>query len=97
MSDEIDVKAITDRLKMAKQLEKDCLKQLTDEEPDMDGVYRDAQDDLWVLFCGNWKKLYHYGDGKFGLGDNWRWKNIVENGAEKGILPFRFITPIKEG
>lgn len=95
--EKIDAAMIVNRLKMAKQLEEDCLKQLADDEPDKFGVYRDAQDDLWLMFCGHWKKLYYrYGDEKFDLGDSLCWTEIVKDGAVKGILPFQFIAPLEE-
>lgn len=38
-----DATMIVNRLRMARELEDDCLRQLVDAEPDEDGIYRDAQ------------------------------------------------------
>lgn len=53
-----DAAMIVDRLRMARELEDDCLKQLVDAEPDEDGIYRDAQGVLWVHCIDSWKQLF---------------------------------------
>lgn len=89
-----DAVMIVNRLRMARELEDDCLKQLVDAEPDEDGIYRDAQGDLWVHCTDVWKQLFF--DARtidFGIGRTW--ESLVDC-APTERMPFRFITPLTE-
>lgn len=86
---------IVNRLRMARELEDDCLKQLVDAEPDEGGIYRDAQGALWVHCTDSWKQLlFDYGTGTFDLGLGRTWESLVDCSTER--MPFRFITPLTE-
>lgn len=89
-----DAAMIVNRLRMARELEDDCLKQLVDAEPDEDGIYRDAQGALWVHCTDVWKQLFF--DARtidFGIGRTW--ESLVDC-APTERMPFRFITPLTE-
>lgn len=87
---------IVNRLRMARELEDDCLKQLVDAEPDEDGIYRDAQGALWVHGIDSWKQLlFDYGTGTLDLGLGRTWESLVDC-APTERMPFRFITPLTE-
>lgn len=79
---------IVNRLRMARELEDDCLEQLVDAEPDEDGIYRDAQGTLWVHCADAWKQLL--------VGYDRTWKSLVEDSDPTERMPFRFITPFTE-
>ena len=87
-----DAAMIVDRLRMARVFENDCLKQLVDAEPDEDGIYRDAQGELWVRCADVWKRLFFALD--LGLGR--RWESLVRGCEPTERMPFRFITPLTE-
>lgn len=57
-AEKTDATMILNRLRMARELEDECLNQLVDAEPDEDGIYRDAQGELWVHCADVWKKLF---------------------------------------
>lgn len=87
---------IVNRLRMARELEDDCLKQLVDAEPDEDGIYRDAQGALWVHCIDSWKQLlFDYGTGTLDLGLGRTWESLVDCSPTER-MPFRFITPLTE-
>lgn len=87
---------IVNRLRMARELEDDCLRQLVDAEPDEDGIYRDAQGALWVHCADAWKQLFvSYDTGTLDLGIARTWKSLVDREPTKR-MPFRFITPLTE-
>lgn len=86
---------IVNRLRMARELEDDCLKQLVDAEPDEDGIYRDAQGALWVHCTDVWKQLFFdAGTIDFGIGRTW--ESLVKDCDPTERMPFRFITPLTE-
>lgn len=88
---------ILTRLRMARELEDDCLKQLVDAEPDEDGIYRNAQGDLWVHCADVWKQLFFDdGAGTLDLGIGRCWESLVEGCDPTKRMPFRFITPLTE-
>lgn len=92
-----DTAMIVNRIRMARELEDDCLEQLVDAEPDEDGIYRDAQGDLWVHFADAWKKLFvSYGARTLDLGLDRTWESLVKNSDPTERMPFRFITPLTE-
>ena len=92
-----DAAMIVNRLRMARGLEDDCLKQLVDAEPDEDGIYRDAQGDLWVHCADVWKQLFFdYDAGTLDLGLGRTWESLVNDCDPTGKMPFRFITPLTE-
>nr|WP_303826510.1 hypothetical protein [Bifidobacterium catenulatum] len=87
---------IINRLRMARELENDCLKQLVDAEPE-DGIYRDAQGDLWVHCTDVWKQLFFNHDARaLDLGLGRLWKSLVEDCDPTERMPFRFIAPLTE-
>lgn len=91
-----DAAMIANRLRMARELEDDCLRQLVDAEPDEDGIYRDAQGALWVHCIDSWKQLFvSYDTGILDLGIARTWKSLVDC-APTERMPFRFITPLTE-
>lgn len=85
---------IVNRLRMARELEDDCLKQLVDAEPDEDGIYRDAQGDLWAHCTDVWKQLF-FDARTIDFGINRTWESLVDC-APTERMPFRFITPLTE-
>ncbi len=88
---------IINRLRMARELENDCLKQLVDAEPDEDGIYRDVQGDLWVHCADVWKQLFFDRDARaLDLGVGVLWEFLVEGCNPTERMPFRFITPLTE-
>lgn len=89
-----DAAMIVNRLRMARELEDDCLKQLVDAEPDEDGIYRDAQGDLWVHCADVWKQLF-FDARTLDLGLGMTWESLVDCEPTKR-MPFRFITPLTE-
>lgn len=89
-----DAAMIVNRLRMARELEDDCLKQLVDAEPDEDGIYRDAQGDLWVHCADVWKQLF-FDARTLDLGLGRTWESLVDCEPTKR-MPFRFITPLTE-
>lgn len=92
-----DAAMIVNRLRMARELEDDCLRQLVDAEPDEDGIYRDAQGDLWVHCIDSWKKLlFDYDAGTLDLCLGRTWESLVNDCAPTERMPFRFITPLTE-
>lgn len=92
-----DAAMIVDRLRMARVLEDDCLRQLVDAEPDEDGIYRDAQGDLWVHCADVWKQLFvSYGARTLDLGLERTWESLVNDYDPTKRMPFRFITPLTE-
>lgn len=92
-----DAAMIVDRLRMARVLEDDCLRQLVDAEPDEDGIYRDAQGDLWVHCADVWKQLsVSYGARTLDLGLERTWESLVNGYDPTKRMPFRFITPLTE-
>lgn len=91
-----DAAMIVNRLRMARELEDDCLRQLVDAEPDEDGIYRDAQGDLWVHCIDSWKQLFcDYDARTLDLGLGRTWESLVDCDPTKR-MPFRFITPLTE-
>lgn len=87
---------IVNRLRMARELEDDCLKQLVDAEPDEDGIDRDAQGALWVHCIDSWKQLlFDYDAGTLDLGLGRTWEFLVDCSPTER-MPFRFITPLTE-
>lgn len=90
-----DAAMIVNRLRMARELEDDCLKQLVDAEPDEDGIYRDAQGDLWVYCADVWKQLF-FDARTLDLGLGRTWESLVNDCAPTERMPFRFITPLTE-
>lgn len=92
-----DAAMIVNRLRMARMLEDDCLKQLVDAEPDEDGIYRDAQGDLWVHLADVWKQLFFDCDSRaLDLGLGRTWEGLVEGYDPTKRMPFRFVTPLTE-
>lgn len=92
-----DAAMIVDRLRMARVFENDCLKQLVDAEPDEDGIYRDAQGELWVRCADVWKRLFFDYDARaLDLGLGRRWESLVRGCEPTERMPFRFITPLIE-
>lgn len=92
-----DAAMIVNRLRMARELEDDCLKQLVDAEPDEDGIYRDAQGALWVHCIDSWKQLLSdYDTGTLDLGLGRTWESLVNDCDPTEKMPFRFITPLTE-
>ncbi|WP_288542315.1 hypothetical protein [uncultured Bifidobacterium sp.] len=92
-----DAAMIVDRLRMARVLEDDCLRQLVDAEPDEDGIYRDAQGDLWVHCADVWKQLFvSYGARTLDLDLERTWESLVNGYDPTKRMPFRFITPLTE-
>lgn len=92
-----DAAMIVNRLRMARELEDDCLEQLVDAEPDEDGIYRDAQGTLWVHCIDSWKQLFvSYGARTLDLGIARTWKSLVKDSEPIERMPFRFITPLTE-
>lgn len=89
-----DATMIVNRLRMARELEDDCLRQLVDAEPDEDGIYRDAQGDLWVHCADVWKQLF-FDARTLDLGLGRTWESLVDCEPTKR-MPFRFITPLTE-
>ncbi|UIY46294.1 hypothetical protein [Bifidobacterium pseudocatenulatum] len=89
-----DAAMIVNRLRMARELEDDCLKQLVDAEPDEDGIYRDAQGDLWVHCTDVWKQLF-FDARTLDLSLGRTWESLVDC-APTERMPFRFITPLTE-
>ena len=89
-----DAAMIVNRLRMARELEDDCLKQLVDAEPDEDGIYRDAQGALWVHCADVWKQLF-FDARTLDLGLGRTWESLVDCEPTKR-MPFRFITPLTE-
>ena len=90
-----DAAMIVNRLRMARVLEDDCLKQLVDAEPDEDGIYRDAQGDLWVHCADVWKQLF-FDARTLDLGLGRTWESLVNDCDPTEKMPFRFITPLTE-
>jgi len=91
-----DAAMIVNRLRMARGLEDDCLKQLVDAEPDEDGIYRDAQGDLWVHCADAWKQLlFDYDARALDLCCDRTWESLL-NCDPIERMPFRFITPLTE-
>lgn len=91
-----DAAMIVNRLRMARELEDDCLRQLVDAEPDEDGIYRDAQGALWVHCIDSWKQLlFDYDAGILDLGLGRTWGYLVDCSPTER-MPFRFITPLTE-
>lgn len=91
-----DATMIVNRLRMARELEDDCLRQLVDAEPDEDGIYRDVQGALWVHCIDSWKQLlFGYDAGTLDLGLGRTWESLVDCDPTKR-MPFRFITPLTE-
>lgn len=87
---------IINRLRMARELENDCLKQLVDAEPDEDGIYRDAQGELWVHCADVWKQLlFDYDARALDLGCDRTWESLL-NCDPIERMPFRFITLTEE-
>lgn len=92
-----DATMIVNRLRMARELEDDCLKQLVDAEPDEDGIYRDAQGELWVHCADVWKQLFFDYDARaLDLGLGRRWESLVRGCEPTERMPFHFITPLTE-
>ena len=92
-----DAAMIVNRLRVARELEDDCLKQLVDAEPDEDGIYRDAQGALWVHCADVWKQLlFDYDARALDLGIARTWKSLVKDCEPTKRMPFRFITPLTE-
>lgn len=91
-----DAAMIVNRLRMARELEDDCLKQLVDAEPDEDGIYRDAQGTLWVHCADAWKQLlFDYDARALDFGCARTWESLL-NCDPIERMPFRFITPLTE-
>lgn len=90
-----DAAMIVNRLRMARELEDDCLKQLVDAEPDEDGIYRDAQGALWVHCADVWKQLF-FDAITLDLGLGITWESLVNDCEPTEKMPFRFITPLTE-
>lgn len=86
---------IVNRLRMARELEDDCLKQLVDAEPDEDGIYRDAQGNLWVHCADVWEQLF-FDARTVNLGLGRCWESLVNGCDPTERMPFRFITPLTE-
>lgn len=87
---------IVNRFRMARALEDDCLKQLVDAEPD-EGIYRDAQGNLWVHCADVWKQLFFDRDARaLDLGLGRPWESLVEGCDPTKRMPFRFVTPLTE-
>lgn len=86
---------IVNRLRMARMLEDDCLKQLVDAEPDEDGIYRDAQGGLWVHCADVWKQLF-FDARTLDLGRRRCWGSLVKGCDPIKRMPFRFIMPLTE-
>lgn len=96
--EKIDAAMIVNRLRMARGLEDDCLRQLVDAEPDEDGIYRDVQGDLWVHCADVWKQLFFdRGARALDLGLGRTWEGLVEGSDPTERMPFRFVTPLTEG
>lgn len=92
-----DAAMIVDRLRVARMFEDDCLKQLVDAEPDEDGIYRDAQGELWVHGADVWKQLFFdYDAGALDLALGRPWESLVRGCDPTKRMPFRFITPLTE-
>lgn len=92
-----DATMIVNRLRMARELEDDCLRQLVDAEPDEDGIYRDAQGDLWVHCADMWKQLFFDYDARaLDLGRCRCWGSLVKGCDPIKRMPFRFIMPLTE-
>lgn len=90
-----DATMIVNRLRMARVLEDDCLKQLVDAEPDEDGIYRDAQGALWVHCADVWKQFF-FDARTLDLGLGRTWESLVNDCDPTERMPFRFITPLTE-
>ncbi len=96
-AEKTNAEMIVNRLRMARELEDDCLKQLVDAEPDEDGIYRDAQGDLWVHCADVWKQLFFDYDARtLDLCLGRTWESLVNDCAPTEKMPFRFITPLTE-
>lgn len=92
-----DAAMIVNRIRIAREFEDDCLEQLVDAEPDEDGIYRDAQGDLWVHCADAWKQLFvSYGARTLDLGLDRTWESLVKDSDPTERMPFRFITPLTE-
>lgn len=92
-----DATMIVNRLRVARMFEDDCLRQLVDAEPDEDGIYRDAQGELWVHCADVWKQLFFdYDAGTLDLGLGRTWESLVNDCDPTEKMPFRFITPLTE-
>ena len=89
-----DATMIVNRLRVARMFEDDCLRQLVDAEPDEDGIYRDAQGELWVHCADVWKQLFFDYDAGTLLGRTW--ESLVNDCDPTEKMPFRFITPLTE-
>lgn len=95
-AEKTDATMILNRLRMARELEDECLNQLVDAEPDEDGIYRDAQGELWVHCADVWKQLlFDYDARALDLGCDRTWKSLL-NCDPIERMPFRFITPFIE-
>lgn len=96
-SDVIDVKVLANQLKKARILENDCLNQLIKAEPEMDGIYRDAQGRLWIRCFKRWRQLIiAVRDREFGFDSYWSWKQLVRKSIDDDALPFSFVAPITD-
>lgn len=92
-----DAAMILNRLRMARELEDECLNQLVDAEPDEDGIYRGAQGELWVHCADVWKQLlFDYDARALDLGLGRTWESLVNDCEPTERMPFRFITPLTE-
>lgn len=92
-----DATMIVNRLRVARMFEDDCLRQLVDAEPDEDGIYRDAQGELWVHCADVWKQLFFdYDAGTLDLCLGRTWESLVNDCDPTEKMPFRFITPLTE-
>lgn len=95
-AEKTDATMILNRLRMARELEDECLNQLVDAEPDEDGIYRDAQGELWVHCADVWKQLlFDYDARALDLGCDRTWGSLL-NCDPIERMPFRFITPFIE-
>lgn len=95
-AEKTDATMILNRLRLARELEDECLNQLVDAEPDEDGIYRDAQGELWVHCADVWKQLlFDYDARALDLGCDRTWESLL-NCDPIERMPFRFITPFIE-
>lgn len=95
-AEKTDATMILNRLRMARELEDECLNQLVDAEPDEDGIYRDAQGELLVHCADVWKQLlFDYDARALDLGCDRTWESLL-NCDPIERMPFRFITTFIE-
>lgn len=95
-AEKTDATMILNRLRMARELEDECLNQLVDAEPDEDGIYRDAQGELWGHCADVWKQLlFDYDARALNLGCDRTWGSLL-NCDPVERMPFRFIMPFIE-